>query len=91
MEYPRPKQREPAYIHLTFEDSSTISYVMPLVADASGFDPILEVHLDTIAMTTSLSSVRLLNAESCRVCHTSIRREYISIFVSRFGVIFLHH
>lgn len=54
-------------IHLIAGDSSTISYIVPMVAGPKGYEPLLEVHLDSIAITSSLNDIRLLTAESCRV------------------------
>lgn len=48
-------------------DSSTISYIVPMVATAKGFQSVLEVHLDTVTVTSSLNDIRLLTAETCRV------------------------
>lgn len=64
---PRPKTRDPAYMHLRVGEGSSIRYFMPMVASVDGYDPVLEVHLDSIAATSSLNDIRLLEAESCRV------------------------
>ncbi|KAH9858939.1 hypothetical protein C2E23DRAFT_880346 [Lenzites betulinus] len=63
----RPRKREAASIHVRAGDSSTISYIVPMVATAKGFQSVLEVHLDTITVTSSLNDIRLLTAETCRV------------------------
>ncbi|KAH9935463.1 uncharacterized protein B0H18DRAFT_1114206 [Fomitopsis serialis] len=63
----RPRKREAAFIHVKAGDSSTISYIMPMVASATGYHPLLEVHLDTLTVTSSLNDMRLLMAQSCRV------------------------
>ncbi|KAI0958666.1 hypothetical protein AcV7_004416 [Taiwanofungus camphoratus] len=63
----RPRKREPASIHVRAGDSSTISYIMPMIAGPVGYEPILEVHLDTVTVTSSLNDIRLVTAESCRV------------------------
>lgn len=63
-----PRDREPAWLRLTAGDRSSISYVMPMVAGPKGYEPIFEVHLDTIAVTSGLNDIRLVSAESCRVC-----------------------
>ncbi|CCM03589.1 uncharacterized protein FIBRA_05726 [Fibroporia radiculosa] len=66
----RPRRREAASIHIKAGDSSTISYILPMVVSPSGYQPILEVHLDTVTVTSSLNDIRLVSAESCRVrCH----------------------
>ncbi|KAH7913899.1 hypothetical protein BJ138DRAFT_527505 [Hygrophoropsis aurantiaca] len=63
----RRKKREPALMHLIAGDSSSISYVMPMVIGPEGYESRLEVHLDTIAVTSSLNDIKILVAESCRV------------------------
>lgn len=63
----RPRKRESASIHLTAGDSSSISYFIPMVASATGYESRLEVHLDDVKVTSSLNDIRLLNAESCRI------------------------
>ncbi|EGO25461.1 hypothetical protein SERLADRAFT_415036 [Serpula lacrymans var. lacrymans S7.9] len=64
---PRPRKREAASIHVTAGDSSTISYIIPMVIGPKGYDSRLEVHLDTLTATSSLNDIKLLVAESCRV------------------------
>ncbi|THH20420.1 hypothetical protein EW146_g951 [Bondarzewia mesenterica] len=66
-EHPRPKKREAAYINFKAGDDSTISFLLPMVAGPDGYEPLLEVHLDTVVVSTSLNDIRLLMAESCRV------------------------
>ncbi|KAJ7680397.1 hypothetical protein DFH06DRAFT_1404238 [Mycena polygramma] len=63
----RPRKREPASIHVTVGDRSSINYIMPLVASASGYESVVEVHLDTVEVTSSLNDIRLVSAESCRI------------------------
>ncbi|KAA1471307.1 hypothetical protein DENSPDRAFT_799140 [Dentipellis sp. KUC8613] len=67
VDVPRPKKREPASISIKAGDDSTISYAMPVVASAAGYEPLLEIHLDTVGVTTSLNDIRLLTTESCRI------------------------
>ena len=38
-----------------------------MVASSKGYLSMLEVHLDTVTVTSSLNDIRLLTAESCRV------------------------
>ena len=71
----RPRKREPASIHVRAGDSSTISYMMPMVATARGYEPTLHVHLDTVTVTSSLNDIRVLTADSCVV---SERRALLS-------------
>ncbi|KAF7361830.1 hypothetical protein MVEN_00527500 [Mycena venus] len=63
----RPRKREPASIHVTVGDRSSINYIVPMVASASGYDSVVEVHLDTVEVTSSLNDIRLVSAESCRI------------------------
>jgi hypothetical protein len=44
-----------------------MSYVLPMVVGRSGYEAALEVHLDTISITSSLNDIRLVTAESTRV------------------------
>ncbi|KAI0267154.1 hypothetical protein BC834DRAFT_969170 [Gloeopeniophorella convolvens] len=63
----RPRTREGASLSIKAGDDSTISYLMPMVADAEGYHPLLEVHLDSVSVSSSLNDIRVLTAESCRV------------------------
>ncbi|KAF8161147.1 hypothetical protein B0H34DRAFT_654233 [Crassisporium funariophilum] len=63
----RPRNRESASINIAVGDRSSINYIMPMVAGPSGYESILEVHLDSITTTSSLNDIRLVQAESCRV------------------------
>ncbi|OSD07084.1 hypothetical protein PYCCODRAFT_793525 [Trametes coccinea BRFM310] len=63
----RPRKREAASIHVRAGDSSTISYIVPMVASVKGYLSVLEVHLDTVTVTSSLNDIRLLTAETCRI------------------------
>lgn len=63
----RPRKREAASIHIRAGDSSTISYTMPMVATARGYEPTLHVHLDTVTVTSSLNDIRVLSAAFCSV------------------------
>ncbi|KAJ6625576.1 hypothetical protein B0H10DRAFT_1782666 [Mycena sp. CBHHK59/15] len=63
----RPRKREAASIHVTVGDRSSINYIVPMVAGPAGYEAVLEVHLDTVAITSSLNDIRLVSAESCRI------------------------
>lgn len=63
----RPRRREAASIHIRAGDSSTISYMMPMVATTRGYEPTLHVHLDTVTVTSSLNDIRVLTAAFCSV------------------------
>ena len=62
-----PRKRDAASIHVKAGDSSTISYMMPMIATERGYEPTLNVHLDTVTVTSSLNDIRLITAESCVV------------------------
>lgn len=64
---PKPKKREPAFLHLTAGDSSSISYIIPMVIGPEGYESRLEVHLDTVQLNSSVNESRVILAESCRV------------------------
>ncbi|KAF8271516.1 hypothetical protein EI94DRAFT_1770350 [Lactarius quietus] len=64
---PRPRTREAASLSIRAGDDSTINYVMPMVADAQGYHPLLEVHLDNVTVSSSLNDIRVLTTESCRM------------------------
>lgn len=38
-----------------------------MVTGPDGYEPRLEVHLDTVSVTSSLNDIKLIAAESCRV------------------------
>ncbi|KAJ7703124.1 hypothetical protein B0H17DRAFT_922585 [Mycena rosella] len=63
----RPRKRDPASIHVTVGDRSSINYIMPMVAGAAGYESLVEVHLDTVEITSSLNDIKLVSAESCRI------------------------
>ena len=67
VDVPRPEKREHALIHVNVGDSSTISYIIPMVTGPKGYESLLEVHIDTISVTSSLNDIKLLTSESCRV------------------------
>ena len=73
----RPRKREPASIHVRAGDNSTISYMMPMVATARGYEPTLHIHLDTVTITSSLNDIRILTADSC-VVRLPIARQYLA-------------
>ncbi|KAH7888759.1 hypothetical protein F5I97DRAFT_2055646 [Phlebopus sp. FC_14] len=66
-DFPRPKIREHASLYVTAGDSSSISYLIPMIIGPDGYESRLEVHLDTVQVTSSLNDIKLVNAESCRV------------------------
>lgn len=61
------RKRESATIYLKAGDRSSIRYALPMVIRPTGYEASLEVHLDTIVMTSSLNDIRLVTAESGRV------------------------
>ncbi|KAF8893814.1 hypothetical protein BD779DRAFT_1669348 [Infundibulicybe gibba] len=63
----RPRKREPALIHVTAGDRSSISYVMPIVTGPLGYDTRMDIHLDDITVTSSLNDIQLVSSESCQI------------------------
>ncbi|KAF9529375.1 hypothetical protein CPB83DRAFT_789894 [Crepidotus variabilis] len=63
----RPKRREPGFFNLVVGDRSSISYTLPMIIGPTGYESNLEVHLDTVSITSSLNDVRLISAESTRI------------------------
>lgn len=63
----RHRKREYASIHIKAGDQSSINYIIPMVASPNGYEAELEIHLDTVMVTSSLNDIRLAAAESCRV------------------------
>jgi hypothetical protein len=57
--------------------NSTLTYDMAMVAHELGYDTMLEVHLDTISISSSVNQSRFLHADSCRVRRT-INRPHVS-------------
>jgi hypothetical protein len=41
--------------------------MMSMVADAQGYRPHLDVHLNNVTVSSSLNDIRLLTANSCEV------------------------
>ncbi|KAG0707320.1 hypothetical protein DFH29DRAFT_995117 [Suillus ampliporus] len=70
-DYPRPRKLDHAALHFTAGDSSSISYLLPMVTGPEGYEPRLEIHLDTLSVASSLNDIKLIAAESCRV-HASL-------------------
>ncbi|KAF8070507.1 hypothetical protein FPV67DRAFT_1756074, partial [Lyophyllum atratum] len=92
----RQRTREAAAIQVTVGDRSSLNYIMPMVTGPSGYQPILEVHLDTIVVTSSLNDIQLVTAESCRVhCELpsplkwNMERKWIIAIILRQPVLYL--
>lgn len=64
----RPRKREAATINVAVGDRSSINYILPMVTSPKGYETTLEVHLDTMVVTSSLNDIRLITSESARVC-----------------------
>ncbi|GAA95056.1 uncharacterized protein L969DRAFT_25347 [Mixia osmundae IAM 14324] len=47
--------------------NSTLSFVLPMIASASGYDTVMEVHLDEFSVSSSVNYVTFLKASLCRV------------------------
>lgn len=64
---PKFRIREHASLHVAAGDSSSINFLIPMVIGPDGYESRLEVHLDTIEVTSSLNDIKVITAESCRV------------------------
>lgn len=64
---PKFRIREHASLHVAAGDYSSISFLVPMVIGPDGYESRLEVHLDTIEVTSSLNDIKVITAESCRV------------------------
>ncbi|PPQ63980.1 hypothetical protein CVT24_009409 [Panaeolus cyanescens] len=62
-----PKTREAASLNVAVGESSSLSYVIPMVVGPHGYESTLEVHLDSVVLTSSLNDIQIIAAESCRV------------------------
>lgn len=67
MDIPKFRIREHASLHVAAGDSSSIGFLIPMVIGPDGYESRLEVHLDTIEVTSSLNDIKVITAESCRV------------------------
>lgn len=73
----RPKKREAASLNVSVGDRSSLSYAMPMVVGPGGYESTLEVHLDSVVLTSSLNDIQLISAESCRVCFKVLCSSYL--------------
>ncbi|ORY77194.1 hypothetical protein BCR35DRAFT_353168 [Leucosporidium creatinivorum] len=55
------------WLDVALGPNSTLSYVLPMVATAAGYDTLLELHLDEMSITSSVNYACFLRAETCRV------------------------
>lgn len=56
--------------------NSTIAYEMAMVAHEQGYENMLQLHFDTISMSSSVNQSRFLTADSCKVTNLT----YLNIF-----------
>ena len=84
---PKARKRDFASLSVKAGDDSTISYLIPMVTGPDGYKPLLEVHLDSVTVTSSLNDIRLLTAESCRVRMSLLKRVAPFSQLHRFKVI----
>jgi len=56
-----------------------------MIVRSDGYEPILEVILDTVTLTSSMNDIQLLSAESCNVWSKKRERDLISHPLLRFG------
>lgn len=62
------------WLDIALGPNSTLSYVLPMVATAAGYDTLLELHLDEMSITSSVNYACFFRAETCRVCKTDIEQ-----------------
>jgi hypothetical protein len=48
-----------------------------MVVGPDGYEPVLEVILDTVTLTSSMNDYQLLSAESCSVCYETCERDLV--------------
>ncbi|KAG6903050.1 hypothetical protein C0995_007483 [Termitomyces sp. Mi166 len=63
----KSRVREATAIHVNVGDRSSMSYILPMVTGPAGYRPVLEVHLDTVVVTSSLNDIQMVTSESCRI------------------------
>lgn len=55
------------WLDMTLGPDSSVSFVLPMLADVRGFETFLEIHLDTLSIFSSVNYEKFLEAKSCRV------------------------
>ena len=81
---PKSRIREHASLHVAAGDSSSVSFLIPMIIGPDGYESQLEVHLDTIEVTSSLNDIKVISAESCRVSWSSAYILGFSLTLHRF-------
>ncbi|KAF7969728.1 hypothetical protein HWV62_26142, partial [Athelia sp. TMB] len=79
-EVPRPKKRESALIHLTAGDSSSISYIVPMVIGPKGYEPLLEIRGDLPSPLAWNAKRQWTFAVSLRQSVIYLLRDHINMF-----------
>ena len=86
VDYRRPRRREAASLFLKAGENSTINYILPMIVGSDGYEPVLEVILDTVTLTSSVNDIQLLSAESCNVWYGICEHDLIAYsYLLRFG------
>ncbi|KAG6849567.1 hypothetical protein H0H93_007348 [Arthromyces matolae] len=80
--------REATAIHVTVGDRSSISYTLPMVAGPHGYQPVLEVHLDTVVVHCEMPTPLKWNEARKWLISLSLRqpvlyliRDHINMFI----------
>lgn len=55
------------WLDVVVGENSTVAYEMAMVAHERGYESMLQLHLDSISMSSSVNQSRFLLADSCRV------------------------
>jgi hypothetical protein len=66
-------------MYLKAGDNSTISYVMPMIAGPKGYEPHVDLCLDTFTITSNVNDIRLLAAETCHVRDAFVAQLFLTL------------
>ncbi|GJJ06705.1 hypothetical protein Clacol_000901 [Clathrus columnatus] len=61
------KRREAGWIEIHAGGNSTINYVLPWFATSSGYDVLMQLHLDEVKILSSVNEMKLLSATSAKI------------------------
>lgn len=65
-------QRPYAWLDFKMGPESCVTFVLPMVASQSGYETLLEIHLDSVAIFSSVNYEKFVEARSCRVCRKAL-------------------
>lgn len=70
LELTDPMIRPYGWLDMSLGPNSTLSYALPMVNSDAGYETLVEVHLDALAISSSVNYATFLRAETCRVSLT---------------------